>query len=54
MKGLKIYYEDEQGINSALDDDIRELAKKYGLKFYASGVDLTTGVRDMAFDGEKK
>lgn len=54
IEKLKMYYEcaDKGNINQYFDKDLRDLAKKYGIKFWASGMDFTTGIRDMAF-GEK-
>ena len=53
IESLKVYYAcaDSGNINQHFDKEMRELAKKYGVKFWASGVDLTTGVRDLAFGG---
>jgi len=56
LKTLKIYYEcqDSGTINKYFDSDIRDLAKKYGITFYASGMDMETGIRDMAFRVEPR
>jgi len=52
LKTLKVYYECQNNgtMNSDFESDIRDLAKKYGITFYASGMDMVTGVRDLAFD----
>jgi len=52
LKTLKVYYEcqDSGSINKYFESDIRDLVKKYGLTFYASGMDMETGIRDMAFE----
>jgi len=52
LKTLKIYYEcqDNGNMNKYFESDIRDLVKKYGLTFYASGMDMETGIRDMAFE----
>ena len=56
LKTLKIYYEcqDNGSINKYFESDMRDLAKKYGITFYASGMDMTTGIRDMAFRFEPR
>lgn len=52
LKDLRIYYkcQDKGEINQSFDKEIRELAKKYGLTFWASGINHTNGVRDVCFD----
>ena len=52
LKTLKIYYEcqDSGSINKYFDSHMRDLAKKYGITLYASGMDMTTGIRYMAFE----
>ena len=56
LKTLKVYYEcqDSGSINKYFESDIRDLVKKYGLTFYASGMDMETGIRDMAFEFEPR
>jgi len=51
LKTLKIHYEcqDKGRINPYFDNAIKDLAKKYGIKLYGTGMDLTTGIRDLAF-----
>lgn len=49
---LRVYYKIKGKINMALDKDIKAVLKKHGYHFYASGVDMINGIRDMAFDRE--
>ena len=52
---LKVIYDkQESGINAELDNAIEEAFKAIGFTRWASGYDLTTGKRDLAFDGELK
>jgi len=44
---------DSGSINEYFDKDMRKLAKLYDVRFYASGVDLTNGVRDICFDNKE-
>ena len=46
---MKITYEGGE-IISELDKAITEVMKSKGYHFYASGMDLQTGVRDLSFD----
>jgi len=48
---MKITYDGGEQITE-LDEAIREAMKQLGYKNWASGMDLTTGVRDLAFDKE--
>jgi len=52
LKTLKVYYEcqDSGSINKYFESHIRDLAKKYGITFYASSMEMETGIRDMAFE----
>ena len=52
LKTLKIYYEcqDSGSMNQYFESHMRALAKKYGITFHASGMDMATGIRDMAFE----
>ena len=49
-KELKIYY--TGGLDEDLDNKLRKFLKTLGYKSWASGMDLTTGTRDLAFDKE--
>ena len=49
---LKIYYDDL--LNTALDKALEKVLKGFGYRRWASGVDLTTGVRDLAFDKKER
>lgn len=56
MKDLKIYYqfsEPFEGINSDFDRAIEKLAKKEGLKFMGSGVEIGKGIRDIHYRKKK-
>ena len=46
---LKVVY-DSEGINTELDKALEAALLPFGLKRWASGTDLTTGERDLAFD----
>jgi len=56
LKALKVYYEcqDSGSINKYFESHIRDLAKKYGITFYASGMDMETGIRNMVFRFEPR
>lgn len=45
---IKIYFS-EPGQN-LLEQDLKDLLEEYGYICWASGCDLTTGVRDLCFD----
>jgi len=56
MKDLKIYYEMErefEGIDPVFDNEIAKLAKKQGLKFQGSGVEIGTRIRDIHYRKER-
>lgn len=48
---VKVYYNGRE-IRQALDDALEECLAKFGFKRWASGMDLTNGQRDIAFDKE--
>ena len=52
LKTLKVYYEckDSGKINKDFEQDIRDVAEKYDLTFYTSGMHMATGIRDLGFD----
>lgn len=57
MKDLKIYYEfgkPFEGINSNFEREIEKLAKKEGLSFQGSGVEVGKGIRDIHYKREGK
>ena len=45
---LKIFY--SGGPNKDLEDKLKELLGAFGYDMWASGMDIQTGVRDLAFD----
>ena len=47
---LRIVYKIENGIDSDLDDALQTTLEVAGWHRWASGCDLTTGERDLAFD----
>ena len=47
---LSIFYNEYHHINSKLDDALRKVLLEFDYKWWASGVCLLTGVRDLAFD----
>lgn len=51
IKSLKVIYEtrEMEPINPYFDAEVRKLAKKFGIKWYAQGVEAKTGIRDLAF-----
>ena len=52
---LKVIYDkQESGINAELDNAIEEAFKAIGFTRWASGCDLITGKRDLAFNGDLK
>ncbi len=50
LERVKATYKTVKLIDEETDKEIKELAALYGLKWYAQGVDFTTGVRDICFD----
>ncbi|GAG48532.1 unnamed protein product, partial [marine sediment metagenome] len=46
---LSIFYNEGMTINSELDTALREVLRKFGYHWWASGCNLITGVRDLAF-----
>ena len=55
LSTLRVVYRCKEGaaINEKLDADIRILATKYGVSFWAGGVNLESGERDQCFDNCK-
>lgn len=49
-KDLKVYYKSEEGIDVEFDKKIEEFFKSLGYSRWASGCNIKTGVRDLAFD----
>ncbi len=52
MKDLKVYYKTDDStdsIDSAMDKEIEKIAKKFGLCFQGSGVEIETGIRDIHY-----
>lgn len=57
MKDLKVYYitdDSTDSIDSAMDKEIEKVAKKFGLCFQGSGVEIGTRIRDLHYKKEKK
>jgi len=58
MKDLKVYYKTEHDLgplkDSEFDKEIEKLAKKHGLSFQGSGLEIGTGIRDLHYKREKK
>lgn len=51
---LRVHYRIKSGvIDTKIDKKIAKVLKKFGYKRWASGINLTTGVRDIAFDLKK-
>lgn len=50
---LKVTYKTEEGIEADLDKKIEKALAGIGFKRWASGCDLTNGVRDLAFDDKE-
>lgn len=56
MKDLKVYYitdDSTDSIDSAMDKEIEKVAKKFGLCFQGSGVEIGTGIRDIHYAESK-
>ena len=49
---IKVIYKAKGKIDVNLDEKIETVLAPLGFKRWASGYDLTTGVRDLAFDDE--
>ena len=47
---LTVYYSGP--INTDLDKKLEEVLRNFGLKRWASGMDLVNHIRDLAFDSE--
>jgi len=39
------------GYSKGIDKGIKKSAEEQGLKWYASGIDLRSGIRDLCFEG---
>lgn len=50
MDELKVYYKSKERIDEKFDREIEKVAKKYGLKWWASGFNYEDKVRDVCFD----
>ena len=48
---VRIFY--SGGLNVELDKALEDLLRQFNLKRWASGMDLETGERDLAFDSIK-
>ena len=46
---LRVHYNCGWGVNVTLDRALEKILAKYGYGRWASGCDLTNGVRDLAF-----
>uniref|UniRef100_A0A6H1ZUB5 Uncharacterized protein n=1 Tax=viral metagenome TaxID=1070528 RepID=A0A6H1ZUB5_9ZZZZ len=46
---IRVYYKRKEKIIEAWDLAIEDALVKIGMKRWASGFDLTTGIRDLAF-----
>jgi len=57
MKDLKVYYQTEYPksnvISEGFDKEIEKIAKRHGLCFQGSGVEVGTGIRDLHYMKEK-
>ena len=56
MKDLRIYYKTDNAtdsIDSTMDKEIEKVAKKFGLCFQGSGVEIATGIRDIHYAESK-
>lgn len=51
LKSLKVVYvcQDKGKMNTHFDRAVRDLAKKFGIKWYAQGRDHENGNRDICF-----
>jgi len=49
---IKVTYKKKDRIDENLDKKIEKVFAVLGFKRWASGYDLTTGVRDLAFNDE--
>ena len=50
---LKVFYNLNRTIDQNVDHAIEQALKSQGFRRWASGIDHTTGVRDLAFDRQK-
>lgn len=56
MKDLRVYYKTDKAadsIDAAMDKEIEKVAKKFGLCFQGSGVEIGTGIRDIHYAESK-
>ncbi len=47
---IKIYYRCKEGVNIALDEALESHLNTLGYRRWASGCNLESGVRDLAFE----
>ena len=47
---IKIFYRSKDGVNLELDKSLEGLLNTLGYRRWASGRDLTNGIRDLAFE----
>jgi len=50
---LKVLYRYAQGIDMKLDKALKDCLKEFGYKCWASGMEIESQVRDLAFDKKK-
>lgn len=54
MAWLRVEYEAETGIDEVVDSAIEAALAELGWSRWASGCNLVTGIRDLAFEREDK
>ena len=47
---LKVYYTSPDGVNEKLDKAIEKALAPFGFKMWASGMEIESMIRDLAFD----
>lgn len=50
---IRVYYKTEDGLDEKLDDALIAVMDGLGYRMWACGTDLTTMIRDLAFDRRK-
>lgn len=49
---LKVFYQHPKGIDVEFDKAIEKFLAEYGYNQWASGTEICTGVRDLAFEAK--
>jgi len=53
MLTARVVYYSPKGIVADFDKDMNELMKKHGLRFWASGINLADGERELCYEAAR-